>query len=190
MRPVGIYIADDLFYNLINVEARCREANIEIRMILNRLPLTSVPTHYSNKSPIYNPQDFKFLDDYISVGEFDCSTEYSKYDWVKAERLYHIWFEEQYWNDDLRFINPDIKFEVLSPCIPPELARYRSSCGLACVSHSRSSCKKCNRLFLLAKRNKENGIGYKKGVSTGLPSRDELMELLEKQEENNEGKRL
>ena len=186
IKPESIYIADDLFYNLQNVHSQCSERNIEIRMILNRIPSVFPFTYFNKVAPIYRPQDFNLLNKFISIGEFDCYDENGNYDWTKCEAQYNKWFIQHYWEDDLRFINSDVKFQIICPCVPPELAEYRSSCKFACLSHGISHCNKCKRLYDFSNRNFESGVGYKIDTDTGLPPKEELFKLLEKKENEND----
>ncbi len=178
----GLYIYDDLHYNLPNIDAICKKNKVELRIVLNRIP-TSTPFVYKNKrAPIYRPQDMWILKQFFSVGEFDCKNEDISYDWEINKQQYKSWFIEQYWRGDLKFINRDVSFPIMSPCVPPELADYRSSCGLACRARAMSSCHKCERLYEFSEYNFQNGIAYKREAKTGLPLKEDLMKLLEESE--------
>lgn len=182
----GIYITDDLFYNLARVKTQCDKANIEIRMILNRIPCSTYWASLSKCAPIFRPQDFPVLDDYINVGEFNCYDSNNHYDWIKCKTQYKIWFEDHYWDEDLKFINDTIPFPIMTPCVPPELATYRINCNYACKSHDLSYCNKCARLYKIADINREAGIGYKPGTTQGIPSNEELLEMLKQKESKND----
>jgi len=67
-----VYIADDLCYNLENVSKRCQKDNVQIRLILNRIPATTINPYEDVRAPIFSPRHFNVLDEYIDVAEFDC----------------------------------------------------------------------------------------------------------------------
>lgn len=153
----GIYIADDLTYNLEHVYKQCEDKGIKLRVILNKIPLTN-PLAYSCPSvQVYKPQDYDFLSQYYDVGEFDCG---EKYDWVKAEVLYRKWFIEHDYDDDLEFMNHDLVLPYPTKSIPPELTKLRAVCQHRCVMRSENLCSKCKRLLLTGYRNADNNLVY------------------------------
>ena len=156
-QPKGIYIADDLTYNLPNVYEQCSEKNIELRIVLNKIPTTNLLTSTCPSVQIYRPQDYDFLSRYYSVGEFDCGEEY---DWVKAEVLYKKWFIEHKWDSDLEFMNQDLKLPYPTLSIPPELTRLRSVCQHRCTLRAGNLCSKCHRLLLMGYKNADNNLIY------------------------------
>ena len=70
-----IYIADDLCYNLAKVSKRCKEKGVQIRLILNRIPITSLLAYDDVRAPIFSPRHYEELNKYIDVAEFDCYYE-------------------------------------------------------------------------------------------------------------------
>lgn len=156
-QPKGIYIADDLTYNLPNVYEQCSEKNIELRIVLNKIPTTNLLTSTCPSVQIYRPQDYDFLSKYYAVGEFDCGEEY---DWVKAEVLYKKWFIEHKWDSDLEFMNQDLKLPYPTLSIPPELTRLRSVCQHRCTLRAGNLCSKCRRLLLMGYKNADNNLIY------------------------------
>ena len=156
-QPKGIYIADDLTYNLPNVYEQCSEKNIELRIVLNKIPTTNLLTSTCPSVQIYRPQDYDFLSKYYTVGEFDCGEEY---DWAKAEILYKKWFIEHKWDSDLEFMNQDLKLPYPTLSIPPELTRLRSVCQHRCTLRAGNLCSKCRRLLLMGYRNADNNLIY------------------------------
>ena len=70
-----VYIADDLCYNLEKVSNRCKDSNVQIRLVLNRIPATNPVSFSDIYAPIFTPRFFEELDKYIDVAEFDCFYE-------------------------------------------------------------------------------------------------------------------
>ena len=80
----GIYIMDDLTYNLPEVYKQCNDKGIELRVILDKVPTTNSLTLVCPSVQIYRPQDYNFLSQYYAVGEFSCDEN----DLNKLEVLY------------------------------------------------------------------------------------------------------
>lgn len=70
-----IYIADDLFYNLKEVKEFLSDKKIQTRIVLNRIPSTSLGKGYDIRGICISPRDMKFLEDLIDVAEFDCGKD-------------------------------------------------------------------------------------------------------------------
>lgn len=183
-KPSGIYILDDLHYNLPNVQGACKNNGTSLRIILNRVPVSLPGLIEEYKAPIYRPQDMWVLNQYFDVGEFDCSLGEKKYDWEVDKVQYNAWFVKQYWADDLRLLNPQVKDVVHTPCVPPELADYRSSCLMACNTRIMNVCRKCNRLKEFSVYNFKNNIGYTANARAGLPLKEELEKIMMKKEQD------
>lgn len=71
-----IYAYDDLFYNLKKVSKTCKEHNIQIRTVLNRVASTSPGKGFDIRGPFITPRDMNVLEEYIDVAEFDCGDSY------------------------------------------------------------------------------------------------------------------
>jgi hypothetical protein len=166
----GIYISDDLTYNLPEVYKQCSSHGIELRIVLNRIPMTAALAFSCPTVQIYRPQDFEFLSEYYSVGEFDCGKEY---DWEKSEVLYRRWFITHDWDTDLDFMNHDLQLPFPTRSIPPELTRLRSKCQHRCTLRADNICSKCRRLLLLGYKNADSNLVYKDSQH-GLPSFKEI----------------
>ncbi len=180
-KTTGIYITDDLTYNLEEVYKQCNNQNIELRIILNRLPSMNSLVSTCPTVQAYRPQDYNFLSKYYAVGEFDCG---EKYDWNKAEVLYQRWFIDHYWSDDLNFLNQDINIPYPTESIPPELTRIRSFCRHRCTMSAENICSKCRRFVLLGYRNKNNNLVYT-DPENGLPSLEEMVDSIIVSKNNN-----
>lgn len=178
----GIYIVDDLTYNLEEVYKQCSAKDIELRIILNRLPITNNLIATCPSIQVYRPQDYNFLSKYYSVGEFDCG---DNYDWGQAEILYKKWYIDHSWDDDLEFMNQDLMLPYPTRSIPPELTRLRSVCQHRCTMRSENLCSKCKRLLLLGYQNADNNIIYT-DPEYGLPSLEEMVDTIILSKNNNE----
>ena len=170
----GIYIADDLTYNISDVYEQCITHNIELRIVLNKIPVTNTLVLTCPSVQIYRPQDYNFLSKYYSVGEFDCG---ERYNWNKVEVLYRRWFIDHNWDDDLEFINQDLVLPYPTKSMPPELTRLRSVCQHRCTMRAGNLCSKCRRLLLMGYRNADNNIVYNDS-EYGLPSLEEMVDSI------------
>ena len=170
----GIYIADDLTYNLPEVYKQCEDRGIKLRIILNHIPATNPLSLTCPSVQIYRPQDYDFLSQYYAVGEFDCG---EKYDWTKAEVLYRKWFVEHDCSYDLEFMNQDLQLPFPTKSIPPELTRLRSVCRHRCMMSYDNKCSKCKRLLLLGYQNADNHLIYKNSEHA-LPSLEEMVDTI------------
>lgn len=177
----GIYITDDLTYNLKEVYNQCEECGIKLRIILNRIPAMNLLVSTCPSVQIYRPQDYEFLSQYYSVGEFDCGIDY---DWTKAEVLYRKWFVDHDWDSDLEFMNQDLSLPYPTKSIPPELTRLRSVCKHRCTMSAENICSKCRRLLLMGYRNADNNLVYK-DPQYGLPSLEEMVDDIILSKNNN-----
>lgn len=179
--PKGIYIADDLVYNLEEVYTQCKEHGIKLRVILNRIPVTVSVALVCPSVPIYKPQDYNFLSQYYDVGEFDCGEDY---DWTKAEVLYRKWFIEHEYGEDLEFMNYDLALPYPTKSIPPELTRLRSVCRHRCTMRATNVCSKCSRLLFMGYTNADNNLVYT-NKEYGLPSLENMVDSIIVSEFNN-----
>lgn len=145
-----VYIADDLFYDLVNVSKVCRSNNVRIRLILNRIPSTAFDKGVNPRSPIITPQMRQSLDRYINVAEFELGETTSIMAALeKLRTLIKIWFKDEYWLGQLADFNSDIQLSV--PC-PNYLidTSYKWSCRRHCCSIPNSRCKRCQEWLDLA----------------------------------------
>ena len=165
----GIYITDDLTYNLENVYNQCNNKEIELRIVLNKIPTTNPLASICPTVQAYRPQDYDFLSQYYAVGEFDCG---DKYDWSKAEVLYQKWYIDHSYDDDLELINDSLYLPYPTKSIPPELTRLRSVCKHRCTMSAENICSKCKRLLLNGYRNADNNLVYTDSQHGLLPLED------------------
>ena len=170
----GIYISDDLTYNLQEVYNQCFKNGIKLRVLLNRVPVTNFLSLTCPTVQVYQPQNYNFLSQYYDVGEFFYE---DNYDWGKVKILYQKWFIEHDWDDDLELINSNLVLPYPTKSIPPELTRLRSVCQHRCTMRSENTCSKCKRLLLKGYQNADNNIAYK-DIEYGLPSLKEMVDSI------------
>ena len=175
LKPTDIYIGEELLYNLNEVRATCNANNIKIRMVLNRAPVLAQVITLNYTVPVFRPQDYHFLNEYIDCGEFDCG---EKYDWTKAKVLYQKWYVDHAWDDELVYLNTDIAFPYPTSSMPVELVKYRSNCKHRCVMFADNHCGKCKRFYTLGLYNEKRGIKYDNTVTSTLPSLDDAIDSL------------
>lgn len=178
----GIYISDDLTYNLEQVYKQCADHNIKLRVILNRIPSMNSLIYTSPTVQIYRPQDYDYLSRYYDVGEFYCG---ENYDWTKAEVLYRKWFIDHNWNSDLEIMNPDLRLSYPTQSIPPELTRMKAVCKHRCTMSAENICSKCERFLLMGYKNADNNLVYK-DPEYGLPSLEQMVDDIIISKDNNE----
>lgn len=137
-----VYIMDDLCYNLKEVKERCLQENIQVRLILNRIPSTSLDKELNPKAPLFFPQLFVALDKWIDVAEFDCGKPYN---WRQHEVLYRVWFEKHYWLGQLSEINSDVQFDFPVGSVIPQILAHKLNCNRRCeVQTKHRECSRCS----------------------------------------------
>lgn len=141
-----IYISDDLCYNLKEIKEICNNSEISIRMVLNRIPSTFEFAGELYDSPIFRPEDYDIIKDYIDTVEFDC-WEGDKYLWNRFSVLYKRWFKNKKWDEDLRYLNEDVSFEFNNNKVPLGYTSFRSTCMHRCMMRNNSPCSKCHRFL-------------------------------------------
>lgn len=181
--PTDIYISDDLTYNMDEVFNQCQLHDINLRIVLNRIPSLNTVVLACPSAQIYRPQDFDFLDHYYAVGEFDFGED-KPYDWVKAEVLYRRWFVDHYWDDTLNYMNFDIHTPYPSVLIPSELVHMRANCKHRCTMSVNNSCSKCARLLYMSFSNA--GIVLKSGREYKIPTLETMVDTIIESKDNNE----
>lgn len=143
-----IYPSDDLCYQLPQVSQLCKEHNIGIRLVLNRIPSTVASIGKEYIAPFFSPRDMKELEKYITTAEFDCSFRTEYYDWHSFNVYYKNYFIKQDWNGMLNELNPDVQIEYPVRCMGVNFTERRNRCGRRCLLDS--SCDHCKRLIELA----------------------------------------
>lgn len=173
--PTDIYISDDLTYNISEVYKQCREHDIALRIVLNKVPTINSAILQCPTAQIYRPQDYEFLSRFYSTGEFDCGE--GTYDWTRAEVWYRRWYIEHYWDDTLDYMNLDVAIPYPTVSMPPELTKIRANCKHRCTMSAENMCHKCHRLVKMGFYNADNGIVYTDSEHS-LPSLEKMVDSI------------
>lgn len=75
-----IYIYDALCYQMPIVKDKCNKQNIQIRLVLNKIPTNQPNAGQDYRAPIFTPRDMDTLENFIDVAEFDCFSDKNIYD--------------------------------------------------------------------------------------------------------------
>lgn len=155
-----VYIADDLTYNLQEVSDYCHTHNVNMRLVLNRIPLTTFDKGKSVKSPIYRPQDTDVLSHYFDVFEFDCG---DPYDWNKFDVYVKAYCLNCQWHGNLAELNQDIMLEGGFPndSLIPNYTDYKMNCERVCNVNINNHCRKCEQFFEIGKEFKDKGAVFR-----------------------------
>lgn len=146
-----VYIAEDLCYKLRSVKTLCQQYNVQLRIILNRIPCYSYTKQWDPTAPWYTPENLDKLAKYYDVVEFDLFNSWNRFD-----TLYKIWFIDKYWREDLKFLNPDLGISIPGETFITNICDYKMHCGHRCVEKD-SSCNKCAQYIDFAEKMKEKG---------------------------------
>lgn len=152
-----VYIADDLCYNMSDVETYVHDKGIQLRLILNHIPSTAIDRGINQRSPVYMPKDMDKLDKYYDVFEFDCG---EPYDWAKFDVLYRSWFENKYWHGEIYEINNDVDQKFHCDSLYPEFTDFKLNCGRRCNIRVTNHCKKCEQFIKLGETLKKKKIRF------------------------------
>lgn len=155
-----VYVANDLAYEAEDVIRLCKAKGVQVRCILNRIPLNIRTTGESFKDIVYRPQDIPVLQKYFDVFEFECG---ENYDWHVFNVLFKAYFVNKHWHGNLAEINPDIKFEGGFPndYVPNWLNHFRLKCGVSCKRKEKAYCKKCQQAEEMSRILIAKGVGFK-----------------------------
>lgn len=143
-----VYIAGDLTHELPDVRAVCSLHNVNIRLILNKVPDIGPA---SIKSTFYTPQDISLIENYYDTVEFICSPANDPFDlidlnWHKFKMLYRAWFDKKEWDGELSLINDDIHFSY--PCstnLGINFSYKKATCGSKC--RKMRTCNTCESVL-------------------------------------------
>lgn len=160
-----IYLYDSLWYVLPQVSKRCKAENINIRLILNRIPSLRPDAGTDYCAPIFSPIDMDYLDKYVDTGEFDCyiGDQNEAYDWHKFNVYYKAWYVNKQWLGYLNELNIELQLSIPVSSLPPNFIKRRCECGRRCSLDSR--CTHCKDYIDLANNLAAVGI-YFEGQKT------------------------
>lgn len=181
LKVSDVYIADDLWYDLRRVSKVCRRNNTRIRLIVNRIPCTSIDKGVNERSIFITPQTLKYYLRYVNVIEFDLGTSNSILDSLeKLRTMIKIWLKNNYWIGQLSTLNPEVKLPIPCPNYYPDVS-YKSSCRRHCCAIPDSSCKKCKEWLDFANILIEKNIIFKKPDEEEEIEAEEGEEIIEEQ---------
>ena len=151
-----IYFVDDLCYNMSELSDVCHNHNVQLRLVLNHIPMTTLDKGTNPCSPFWRPQDIQELQKYVDVFEFDCG---DPYDWTKFDVLCRRWFllDHPHWDLELSEINSDVKLSNIDAGYNPAHAAYKMNCGLKCKRKTKNPCHKCDSWLEISKKLKDKG---------------------------------
>jgi hypothetical protein len=152
-----VYLADDLCYNLSDVETYIHDKDVQMRLVLNRVPSTTIDRGFNPCSPIYMPKDFEKLNQYFDVFEFDCG---EPYDWAKFDVLYRAWFEKQRWHGQMSEINKDVTRDFHCDAIYPDYTEFKFNCERRCNKRVTNHCRKCEQWLEIGSSLQEKNIRF------------------------------
>lgn len=160
-KVTDVYIFDDLWYNLPQVSEKCKNNNINIRLILNRVPSLFPVLDEDYKAPIFSPRDIEYLEPYIDTIEFDCYfAEEKAYNWNIFNVYKKAYLDKKEWVGDLRELNRDLTFFYPVYSEPWELIKRKISCGRKCSVGSK--CRRCEDIVTIARNLNAEGLYLKK----------------------------
>lgn len=132
-----------------------KKNNVRLRLILNRIPSSSIQKGQDCTTPIYRPQDLEVLKQYFDIFEFDCG---EPYDWHKFNVYWRAWFERGRWHGNIKEINPDLKIDLFNDQLLPNFTENKMTCRRRCFSEIDYRCNRCHRLYNIHKTFLENGL--------------------------------
>lgn len=142
-----VYLMDDLNYNLARVSEHCREAGVQVRAVLNRIPSTSPLKGYDFREVIYTPQNMFFYKRYIDAVEFDCGIPYS----FERLRVYErVFFQDEKWDGDLSDLNLDLKINIPNRSLFSAFINQKTICRRECSVQAPRKCHKCDQFIRMA----------------------------------------
>lgn len=148
-----VYIVDDLCYQLNKVRDFCDEHNVQVRMILDEIPSRRPDAENDPRAPYFIPEMIEELAQYIDVFEFVENTSL-----LRLKTLYKVWFENEEWRENLRFLYPKLELEIHNQSLIPDFIKYKMNCGYKCSYGS--VCKRCNQFLEMAQILFDKNIEY------------------------------
>lgn len=160
MGVTDVYISDDLTYNLKEVQDYCHKRNVQLRLVVNRIPMTTINKGSDLRSPIYRPQDMSTLKRYYDVFEIDCGKPYN---WHIFNVEFKSYFVNEYWHGNLAELNRDI---TLFGGFPNDhfhnaYTLGKLNCQRVCSQRITNHCNKCEQYYDIAKTFIEKGVAFK-----------------------------
>ena len=147
---------EDLCYRLPQVKDLCNKYNVQIRLVSNYISTFTLGKSKDFTVPFYVPEVLEEVEKYYDVMEFELFNSWNRFD-----TLYKIWFINQEWKENLKFINFELDIDIPGGSFPRELCKYKMTCGHRCVERN-SSCRKCEQYIKMAQMMADKNIEYTK----------------------------
>ena len=154
-----IYPASDLMYSLGDLREWASEHDINLRIILNHIPSTSLTAGQDIKSFVPRPEDMKKLDKYFDSFEFDTGTVG---DAMKLDVYYRVFFQDHRWPGQMAELNDDVMMNYPNQSLIPDYNSYKFNCGRVCDKRVTNHCRKCEQFMEIARHLASNNIIIKK----------------------------
>lgn len=153
-----VYIADDLMYDMKYMKEITDSHNVNVRMILNVLPL-SLPALNEATAPWFPPDVVHVLEEYIDTAEFDCG---QPYDWHRFGVYYRAWFERETWHGNLNEITGRLSIDIPNDSLYAiDFIKHKVNCRKRCADANRT-CNRCQSYIDLANEMDSKFIGFNK----------------------------
>ena len=149
-----VYPQEDLCYNLPKVKQYCSKHGVRMRVIANRIPMSTLGKHTDATAPIYLPENLDVLSQYYDVMEFEVDNSWNRFD-----VLNNIWFSKGSWRGNARDINMDLELDISGTGFFYKLCEEKMICRHKCLTEG-SSCKKCQQYMDIVNTMEEKGFEY------------------------------
>lgn len=151
-----VYIQDDLMYDLYAVRKVCRNAGVNLRLVLNRINESNnfyaVP---QETSPFIRPNDIELMSKFFDTFEFDFPDK----EWDILSLLYRVYFIDRDWHGDLQEIISQLKTPINNKTLIPDFTMYKINCKRNCARGK--GCNKCEQFIALSRLLNKKQVGFK-----------------------------
>lgn len=158
-----VYLADDLWYNIIDIYGVLQKNNVQNRLVLNRIPSVLPNAGYDIKAHIFPPEVGSIIFPYIDTVEFDCGRPFN---WNHLGVYYRAWFTRKDWHGNLKEINKTLQLDIPNDSLLPDSwIKFKINCGRRCDTRTTSSCHKCEQMLSISTKlaDKKIGVWHNRG---------------------------
>lgn len=152
-----VYISDDLWYSLKETSDACHAVGTSVRVVLNRIPMTTPGCGKDVRSIIIRPEDVPSIEGLVDTAEFfieDFMSERGALSVLKSAYL-----DKHSWYGDLMEINKDLSIKFECPILPSGLFKSKIMCGRSCSFGS--GCTRCKQMYEVGDVLKESVLKLK-----------------------------
>lgn len=149
-----VYILEDLCYRLPQVRELCSLYGAQIRLVANSISSFTSGRGTDITAPWFVPENYDVLQQYYDVIEFELFNS-----WQRFDALYKIWIEDKCWDNNLKFINFELKIDIPGDSFMPEVCEYKMTCGHRCVERQ-AHCRKCEQMLSFAQDMAKKKLRY------------------------------